>query len=113
MGVTAFPHTASYSQDHPEVMPPEETKPDWLAITMGGTFVAGALLMITGRKRAGLVVAAAATAVTLLDQKETVRRWWNALPQYIDDAQRLLDQAQRTVDDLAAAREKVRTMLSR
>jgi hypothetical protein len=113
MGVTAFPQSASFPQGQPEVMGPEETKPDWVAITAGGSFLAGALLLITGRKRAGLVVAAAATAVTLLDQKETVAAWWNTLPQYLDDAQRLLEKAQRTVDDLAAAREKVRSMLSR
>src|SRR5215831_12388408 len=103
MGVKTFPHSPSYPQGHPEVLPPEREKPDWLEIAVGGTFLAGALLLLSGKKRAGLVVTAAAAAVTLLDKKETVREWWNALPQYLDDAQRLLDQAQRTVDDLAAA----------
>jgi hypothetical protein len=113
MGVTAFPHSPNYPQGHAEVLPPEGEKPDWLGITVGGTFLAGALLLLSGKKRAGLLVTAAAAAVTLLDQKETVREWWNALPGYLDDAQRLLDQAQRTIDDLSAAREKVRTMINR
>lgn len=113
MGVTAFPQSPSYPQGHAEVLPPEGEKSDWLALTVGGTFLAGALLLMSGKKRAGLAVTAAAAAVTLLDQKDTIRDWWNALPQYLDDAQRLLDQAQRTVDDLAAAREKVRGMINR
>jgi hypothetical protein len=94
-------------------MKPQQTEPDWLGLTVGGTFLAGALLLLSGKKRAGLVVTAAATALTLLDQKETVREWWNTLPQYLDDAQRLLDEAQRTVDDLAAKREKLRGMFNR
>ena len=112
MGVTAFPQP-NYSQGHPEVLPPEREKPDWLGLTVGGTFLAGALLLLSGKKRAGLVVTAAAAAVTLLDQKETVREWWNALPRYLDDAQHLLDQAQHTIDDLSAAREKVRAIVNR
>ena len=113
MNVTAFPESPSYPQGQAEVLPPERERPDWLGITVGGTFLAGALLLMSGKKRAGLVVTAAAAAVTFLDQKETIREWWNTLPQYLDDAQRLLDQAQRTVDDLAATREKVRSILNR
>ncbi|HET6208548.1 MAG TPA: hypothetical protein VFD98_17150 [Terracidiphilus sp.] len=113
MSVTAFPQSPSYPPGNPEVLPPEQERPDWLGITVGATFLAGAFLLISGKKRAGLVVTAAAAAVTFLDQKETIREWWNALPQYLDDAQRLLDQAQRTVDDLAATRDKVRAILNR
>jgi hypothetical protein len=35
------------------------------------------------------------------------------LPQYLDEAQLLLNQAQHTVDDLAAKREKLRAMLNK
>jgi hypothetical protein len=113
MGVTAFPHPPSYPQGHAEITKPSRTEPDWMGLTVGGTFLAGSLLLLSGKKKAGLLVTAGAMALSLLDQKETVREWWNTLPKYLDDAQHLLDQAQGTIDDLAAKREKLRGMFNR
>ena len=115
MGVTAFPHPAgnpNYPQGHAEAVS-EQHNPDWLGIAVGGTFLVGSLLILSGKKRAGLVVTAAASAVSLLDQQETVREWWNRMPQYLDHAQHLLNEAQTTVDDLAAKRERLRAMFDR
>lgn len=113
MGVTALPYPANDSQGHGEILKPISTNPDWMGIAVGGTFLASALLLLSGKKRAGMVTAAAATALTLLNEQEAVREWWNALPQYLDDAQRLLNQAQSTIDDLAGKRERLRAMFNR
>lgn len=115
MGVTAFPHPMT-NPDSPYNQAENVTQqesPDWMGITVGSTFLVGSLLLLSGKKRAGLAVTAAATALTLLDQQETIREWWNSLPQYLDEAQNLLDQAQITIDDLAAKREKLRAMFNR
>jgi hypothetical protein len=111
MGVTAFPHPSSYPQGQGELT--SHKNPDWMGIAVGGTFIAGSLLLLSGKKRAGLLVNVGALALTLLDQQDTVREWWHTLPRYIEDAQRLLDQAQHTVDDLAAKRERLRSMFTR
>jgi hypothetical protein len=116
MGVTAFPYPGTNpdsSYDQAESMTQHQQSPDWMGITVGSTFLVGSLLLLSGKKRAGLAVTAAATALTLLDQQETIREWWNSLPQYLDEAQSLLDQAQSTIDDLAAKREKLRAMFNR
>jgi hypothetical protein len=113
MGVTAFPQTANYPQGHAEILPPRQADPDWVGMAVGGAFLVGSLLLISGKKRAGLVVTTAAAALTLLEQQETIREWWNTLPQYLDDAQRVLNQAQETIDDLAAKRDKLRAMFNR
>jgi hypothetical protein len=113
MGVTALPHPLNYPQGQGEILKPQSSNPDWMDLAVGGTYLAGALLLLSGKKRAGLVTAAAATALTLLNEEETVREWWNALPRYLDDAQRLLNQAQDTIDDLVAKREKLRSLLNR
>lgn len=110
MGVTAFPPTG-YPQGH--IVKSQEGPPDWLGVAVGGTFLAGGLLLLSGKKRAGLLVTASAMALTLVDQKETVREWWNTLPGYLDEAERLLDRAAHTIDDLAAKREKLRDMFNR
>ncbi len=111
MGVTAFPHPANYPQG--EIMTSEKHETDWMGIAVGGSFLVGALLLLTGKKKAGLAVTAGAMALTVLDQQETLREWWNTLPKYLDEAQHLLDQAQNTIDDLAAKRDKLRSMFNR
>jgi hypothetical protein len=111
MGVTAFPNTANYPQG--EIMKAKTSEPDWVGIAVGGTFLAGAALLLSGRKKAGLAVTAGAMALTLLDQQDTIKVWWNTLPKYLDDAQHLLDQAQTTIDDLANKRDKLRAMFNR
>jgi hypothetical protein len=110
MGVTPFP---TYPQGPAEMPEPAGRNPDWVGIAVGATFLAGALLLLSGKKKAGLVVSGAALGLTVLDQQDTVKMWWNALPKYLDDAQHLLDQAQGTIDDLAAKREKLRSMFNR
>jgi hypothetical protein len=47
----------------------------------------------------------------MLDNKEIVSEWWSALPGYLDQAQRLLDQAVATIDDLSEKRDKVMALL--
>jgi hypothetical protein len=108
-GVTAFPQPANLPQG--EIMKTKET--DWVGIAVGGTFLTGALLLLSGKKKAGLAVTVGGMALTLLDQQETIREWWNTLPKYLDEAQRLLDQAQNTIEDLASKRDRLRSMFNR
>jgi hypothetical protein len=86
---------------------------NWVGLAAGGTLVAGGLLLLMGERRAGLVAAASGAALALLDQQETVRSWWNTLPGYIDDVQRLLGQVEGTVEELSAQRERLRRVLNR
>jgi len=110
MGVTAFPHPANLPQGE---IKKAKHEPDWAGIAAGSSFLAGALLLLTGRKKAGLAVTAGAMALTVLDQQDTIKEWWNTLPTYLDDAQRVLDRAQNTIEDLAAKRDKLRSMFER
>ena len=109
MGVTAFPHPANLPQG--EIMK-KHNEPDWVGIAAGGTFLAGALLLLSGKKKAAMVVSGGAMALTLVDQQETIKEWWNTLPRYLDHAQNLLDQAQTTIEDLAAKRDKLRSLFN-
>jgi ABC-type transporter Mla subunit MlaD len=71
------------------------------------------MLLLAGQRLAGLVAAASGTALALLDQKETLRSWWNLLPGFIDDVQRVLGQVQGGVEDIAAKRETLRQILAK
>ena len=113
MGVTAFPQPSGYPQGDGSVAKSRQGLPDWAGTAVGASFLAGGLLLLSGKKKAGLIVTAGAMALTLVDQKQTVSEWWRALPGYLDRAQHLLDQAGRTIDDLAAKRDKLRGMFNR
>ena len=77
----------------------------------GVSLIAGGLLLLAGRRRAGLVAASAGAALAMLDQKQTVRSWWHTLPSYIDEVQRTLGMVQNAVNDMAAKRETLHRIL--
>lgn len=86
---------------------------NWARLAAGGSLLAGAVLLLMGNKRAGLVTAAGGTALAVLDQQEVVKEFWNALPGYIDQAQRLLEKVEATVSEVASQRERLHNILSR
>jgi hypothetical protein len=86
---------------------------NWVRLAAGGSLLAAGLLLVTGNRRAGLAAAAAGTTLTMLDQQETVRTWWNALPGYINGFQDVLSQVQESVDQVAAQRDKLHKILNR
>ena len=86
---------------------------NWVRIASAATLVAGGALLLSGRRRTGLVVAATGTALALLDQQDTLGKWWSQLPTYIDDIQQLLTQAEGAVEEFAAQREKLGKVLGR
>jgi hypothetical protein len=98
-----------------------ETRPDadesesinWIGFTAGTTLAVAGMLLLSGNRRAGLVAAATGTTLAVLDQQDELRSWWNALPVYIDQVQRLLGQVQDTVNEVAVKREALRRALAR
>jgi len=86
---------------------------NWIGFAAGGTLVAGGLLLLAGERRAGLVAAAAGTTLALLEEKDTLHSWWEALPGYIDQVQRVIGQVQDAVNEVAEKRETLRRALAR
>ena len=81
--------------------------PNWVRIGAAASLIAGGALLLTGRRQAGLFVAAAGTGLALVDQQEMVSKWWALLPDYMDDIQALINQAEGAMKDFAAQREKL------
>ena len=113
MGVASLPHSVDYPQGHIETHNQSHDDKEWIGAAVSGSLLIGSFLLLTGKRRAGLVFTAAGTALALLEEQETVRTWWNALPGYLDNAQRLLEEAQKTMDDLSSKREKLRSLFQR
>ena len=92
----------------------EKSEPmNWIGFAAGGTLVAAGLLLLVGERRAGMVAAASGTALAMLNEKETLLTWWNAMPGYIEQVQRVLNQVQATVEDVDAKREALHRVLAR
>jgi LPXTG-motif cell wall-anchored protein len=106
-----FPKSATTPESTPR--PACGKTQNWTSYAAAGTLLAGGALLLTGRRRAGMVAATAGAALALLDQQDVVRAWWAALPVYLDEAQHLIGQAQRTVDELSAQRERLHRILAR
>ena len=90
-----------------------EKELNWVGFAAGVSLVAGGLLLLSGRRRAGMVAASAGSALAMLDQQETLRSWWHTLPSYIDEVQRTLGMVQNAVNDMAAKRETLHRILSK
>jgi|SRR5450631_459286 hypothetical protein len=110
MGVASLPQSVNFPQGHIESRSESHHEREWMGAAVGGTLLLGSVLLLSGKRRAGLLVTAAGTALALLEEQETVRAWWNVLPQYIDSAQRLLNQAQTTIEDLSEKRDRLRSL---
>ncbi len=92
----------------------EKSEPmNWIGFAAGGTLVAAGLLLLVGERRAGMVAAASGTALAMIDEKETLRTWWNAMPGYIDQVQGVLNKVQATMEDVDAKREALHQILTR
>jgi hypothetical protein len=86
---------------------------DWTHLLAAGTVVAGGALMIAGHKKAGLAVAAAGTALVLLEEPEVLDRWWKSLPAYLAQAQGFLDTVEGYLSEASVQGHRIQSILRR
>ena len=89
------------------------TPTDWTHLLAAGTVVAGGALMIAGHKKAGLAVAAAGTALVLLEEPEVLDKWWKSLPAYLAEAQGFLDKVEGYLNEASAQGHRIQSILRR
>ena len=86
---------------------------DWVKFVAGGSLIAGACLLLTGRRRAGMVMAASGTALAMLEHEQNLRNLWNALPGYVDRAQSMFDQLRDVAEEIAEKGHSLRSAMAR
>jgi hypothetical protein len=86
-------------------------KQDWITLLAAGSLLAGGVLLVSGHKRSGLVVAAAGTALAMIEEKEAIQLLWKKVPGYVKDAQSFLDKAEGYMNELSAEGEKLHSIL--
>lgn len=108
MAVVPLSQTASNVSEIP-VRTADSRK--FLRMLAAGTLVTSGVLLVAGKRRAGLATALSGAALVMIEQREAVGRFWNALPRYLGAAQGVLGRAQAAVEDLTVQSEKLRHVL--
>lgn len=112
--MVVVPLAASGNESGNSLMAPQKADSEyWLRVAAAGALAASGVLLMAGKRRAGLATAAAGTALVVLDQQEAVRDCWNRLPGYLEEAQNILNRVQGAVDDLSVQGERLHRILSR
>lgn len=97
----------------PTVLPAESTSPDVTHFLAAGTLVAGGLLILSGRRRAGAAIAAAGTAFALLEEQEAVKHWWKSVPGFLENTQHFLDRVEGYLQEARVQGQRLQSMLRR
>ena len=85
----------------------------WSHHIAAATLVAGAILLITGRKRQALAIAAAGAVTTLLERPEAAQELWKELPGHIRNGQDFLVRAESFIEKLGEQVTKLREVVAR
>jgi hypothetical protein len=73
----------------------------WTRSLAAGTLLASAVLLLTGKRKAAVAVAAAGTAVALIEDPESVRKLWDDVPHYVQAGQKVLARVEGLIEQAA------------
>jgi hypothetical protein len=86
---------------------------NWVRTVAAGSLVTGAVLLATGRRKAGLAVAAAGTVFALLEDPQGVKKVWNSIPDYLESGHTFLSRFEKFVGELTVQGEKFRSVVEK
>ena len=121
MGITHIPQqVASTVQDAADTLKLQGNKlldrgcdKNWVRTVAAGSLVTGAILLATGKRKAGLAVVAAGTVFALVEDPAGVKKVWNDLPDYLENGHTLLGRFEKFVGELTAQGEKLRSVVEK
>ena len=87
-------------------------EPHWVRIVSAGALIAGAVLLATGKRKAGIALTAVGATAALLEDTESTKEIWDSIPTYIESGQQVLGRIERFVEDIAEQGERVRKMIN-
>jgi hypothetical protein len=77
---------------------------DWKKTLIYGSFAAGAVLFLTGRRPAGLVVAGIGVATLVAENPEKLQEVWRRMPEYLEKGSKFVDMASSFLERLGEPR---------
>ena len=91
----------------------DDSSMNWLRVASAATLVAGGALLLAGKRRAGLATAATGLSLAMIEQQDTLKKWWVLLPGYIAQVQSVINEVEEAVEGFAEQREKLGNVLGR
>lgn len=85
----------------------------WSHSVAAATLVAGAVLLVLGRKRQALAIAVAGAVSTLMERPESAQELWKQLPTHIRTGQDFLVRAESFIEKLGEQAAKLREIVGR
>jgi hypothetical protein len=83
---------------------------DWKKALMFGSFAAGAILFLTGRRPAGLAVAGIGVATFAAENPEKFEELWHRMPEYIEKGSKFVDMASTFLERMGQEKGGYRNM---
>lgn len=74
---------------------------DWKKVLIYGSFAAGAVLFLTGRRPAGLAAAGIGLATLATEHPEKFQELWRRMPEYIEKSSKVVDMATTFLERLS------------
>lgn len=94
-------------------LPSSVSSVPWTRSLAAGTLLTSAILLALGRRKAALAAAAAGGAVALIEDPESVRKFWNDIPSYVQAGQRMLARFEGVIEQVAEQGDSLKDMLKR
>ena len=121
MGITHIPQqVASTVQDAADTLKyqgnrlvDQDWNKNWVRTVAAGTLVTGAILLASGKRKAGIAIAAAGTVFALVEDPEGVKKVWNNIPDYLDNGHNLLSRFEKFIGELTSQGEKLRSVVEK
>ena len=85
---------------------------DWVNVASGAALLLGGALMLTEKRRAGLALASAGTALALLEHQDTVRHLWDRLPGMVDELSSFVAEVEQRVGEFTSKKESLRNAVA-
>ena len=84
----------------------------WTRSLAAGSLLVSAILLITGRRKSALAVAAAGAAVALLENPDAVREFWDQVPRLLRSSQDFLVRIEDFTEELNKQGGRLRKAVS-
>lgn len=94
-------------------LPSSVSSAPWTRSLAAGTLLASAVLLVLGKRKAALAVAAAGGAVALIEDPDSVRKFWNEVPSYVQAGQKMLGRFEGLIEQIAEQGSQFKDVLRR
>jgi hypothetical protein len=112
--VEATPNASMDGKNNLEFQPQhtnrEDGEMDWKKTLMIGSFAAGAILFLTGRRPAGLAIAGIGVATFAAEHPEKFEELWQRMPEYIEKGSKFVDMASTFLERMGQEKGGYRNM---